>query len=746
MARTVKPNKDGVITSCPKDVKEAVIPAGVTGIYDGAFEGCESLASVVIPKSVTEIGEYAFDGCTALASVVIPESVTEIGESAFSGCKSLAAVEFGGTMAQWDAVKGKKYLFNGNVPATGVKCADGVWQKPVVQVEDGVAVKCLDKSASSVEIPAGVTKIGDWAFSGCKALVSVVIPDSVTEIGGYAFSGCKALASVVIPESVTSIDGFAFCGCESLSSVVIPAGVTKIGDDAFSSCTALASVVIPDSITKIGLEAFKGCTPLKTVTLADNLAKVNADWFESLPEDYEIVCTEGSAAYKAVKRSSKLKAHVRALALETAKTEKIRQIQQVSADAFIGSLLKGKADSSFEILASTKAGTVVLVQIAENNAVFKLGADSSKWTDKAKKAAEILSDSAKSGREIYDALLKNKLPLAEIPAKKAENLTLKAGADKTVRLFCKGEVKAYGRGYVWHGWTWHSIFPVYVRSAELFGVTAIGEWAFRGYVSLASVVIPESVTEIGSEAFKGCKALASVVIPESVTEIGKAAFEGCNITELSHPCLTIKGGVAIKDGVAEYCASQAREIVIPDGVTEIGGYAFKGCKSLASVVIPAGVTKIGGQAFYGCKALAAVEFGGTMAQWEAVEKGDRWHEDVPAKSVKCADGEWQKLVVHVENGVALECLDRNATSVTIPEGVTEIGKQAFWFCESLLSVVIPSSVTEIGKQAFEGCESLSSVEFGGTMAQWKSVKKGIFAWDNDAPAKSVKCADGEARL
>ena len=323
----------------------------------------------------------------------------------------------------------------------------------------------------------------------------------------------------------------------------------------FKGCKSLASVVIGAGVTEIGKEAFKGCTALKTVTLADNLAKVNADWFKDLPEDYEIVCTEGSAAYKAVKRSSKLKAHVKALALETAKTVKIRQIQQVSADAFIGSLLKGKADSSFEILASTKAGTVVLVQIAENNAVFKLGADSSKWTDKAKKAAEILSDSAKSGREIYDALLQTKLPLAEIPAKKAENLTLKAGADKTVRLFCKGKVKAYGHGYVWQGWTWHSIFSRDVRSAELFGVTAIVEWAFRGYESLASVVIPESVTEIGSEAFKGCKALASVVIPESVTEIGKESFKGCNITELSHPCLTIKGGVAIKDGKVQYCAS-----------------------------------------------------------------------------------------------------------------------------------------------------------------------------------------------
>jgi hypothetical protein len=364
--------------------------------------------------------------------------------------------------------------------------------------------------------------------------------------------------------------------------------------------------VIPDSVTEIGVCAFIGCKALKTVTLADNLAKVNADWFESLPEDCEIVCTEGSAAYKAVKRSSKLKAHVKALALETAKTEKIRQIQQVSADAFIGSLLKDKADSSFEILASTKAGTVVLVQIAENNAVFKLGADSSKWTDKAKKAAEILSDSAKSGREIYDALLQTKLPLAEIPAKKAENLTLKAGADKTVRLFCKGEVKAYGGGQ------WHSIFPKDVRSAELFGVTEIGESAFSGCTALASVVIPESVTEIGKNAFSGCSSLASVVIPAGVTEIGRLAFMDCKALA---------------------------SVVIPAGVTEIGDWAFSGCSSLAAVVISESVTRIGRLAFMDCESLAAVEFGGTMAQWEAVEKSRDWHEDVPAKSVKCADGE-----------------------------------------------------------------------------------------------------------
>ncbi|EIC02480.1 leucine-rich repeat domain-containing protein [Treponema saccharophilum] len=219
--------EDGVAVGCrDKSVTSVEIPAGVTKIGNGAFYGCKALASVVIPESVTEIDWYAFYGCKALASVVIPAGVTEIGESAFLECWALTSVEFGGTVAQWEAVKGKDNLFNVYVHATSVKCADGVWQKPVVLVEGGVAVKCLDKSAASVEIPAGVTEI-DGTFDGCTSLASVVIPDSVTRIGGWTFKDCTALASVVIPDSVTKIGWEAFKNCKALASVAFGGTVAQ---------------------------------------------------------------------------------------------------------------------------------------------------------------------------------------------------------------------------------------------------------------------------------------------------------------------------------------------------------------------------------------------------------------------------------------------------------------------------------------------------------------------------------------
>ena len=49
------------------------------------------------------------------------------------------------------------------------------------------------------------------------------------------------------------------------------------------------------------------------------------------------------------------------------------------------------------------------------------------------------------------------------------------------------------------------------------------------------------------------------------------------------------------------------------------------------------------------------------------------------------------------------------TSITIPNSVTTIGKQAFWNCRGLTSVTIPTSVTSIGLGAFASCTGLTSV-------------------------------------
>ena len=60
-------------------------------------------------------------------------------------------------------------------------------------------------------------------------------------------------------------------------------------------------------------------------------------------------------------------------------------------------------------------------------------------------------------------------------------------------------------------------------------------------------------------------------------------------------------------------------------------------------------------------------------------------------------------------------------------------------------MVLPESLKEIDDNAFFECDSLETLEFKGTVAQWKAVKKGA-DWKMLVPAIYVKCADGDAML
>lgn len=64
-------------------------------------------------------------------------------------------------------------------------------------------------------------------------------------------------------------------------------------------------------------------------------------------------------------------------------------------------------------------------------------------------------------------------------------------------------------------------------------------------------------------------------------------------------------------------------------------------------------------------------------------------------------------VTNIGDGAFSSCL--SLTSVTIPNGVTSIGADVFHGCTNLTNVTIPQSVTSIGNGAFSGCSSLTGV-------------------------------------
>ncbi|MBQ7028416.1 MAG: leucine-rich repeat domain-containing protein, partial [Ruminococcus sp.] len=106
-----------------------------------------------------------------------------------------------------------------------------------------------------------ITSIGNRVFYNCNNLPEIVIPDTVTRIGDYAFSGCSALqfGNLVLSSKITYVGAYAFNGCAGLISIEVPGTVKTIGDYAFGDCTGLKSAVLKDGIGSIGEYIFNRC-------------------------------------------------------------------------------------------------------------------------------------------------------------------------------------------------------------------------------------------------------------------------------------------------------------------------------------------------------------------------------------------------------------------------------------------------------------------------------------------------------
>lgn len=152
--------------------------------------------------------------------------------------------------------------------------------KNVTAIKQGALSEC---AAATVEIPASVTKIEDYAFQDCAALLAITLPAGLTELGNQVFSGCTALKSVNIPEAITELGVNLFLDCENLTTVAIASELSVIRAQAFADCSKLAVLEIPDTVTYIGMKAFKG-TALTSVVVPESVTEIHSYAFENCTE------------------------------------------------------------------------------------------------------------------------------------------------------------------------------------------------------------------------------------------------------------------------------------------------------------------------------------------------------------------------------------------------------------------------------------------------------------------------------
>ena len=124
-------------------------------------------------------------------------------------------------------------------------------------------------------VESGVTTVGSRTCYNSAALTEVVLPASVTEIGEFSFSGCKALSTIDL-SSVTNIRANALRDDAALTNVTLSNALTTIGDQTFrDSGAASAAISIPASVTTIGYGAFANTKFTNTIDLP-NVTKVGA--------------------------------------------------------------------------------------------------------------------------------------------------------------------------------------------------------------------------------------------------------------------------------------------------------------------------------------------------------------------------------------------------------------------------------------------------------------------------------------
>ena len=112
-----------------------------------------------------------------------------------------------------------------------------------------------------------ITKVGDYAFMGASILglhsVVVDIPEGITNIGNRSFCCCYYLKYIKFPKSLTSIGNSSFYGCSSLERVdLLHTKAQQLGHGAFYDCTSLREMKVPDSLQNFGVNVFRSCSKL----------------------------------------------------------------------------------------------------------------------------------------------------------------------------------------------------------------------------------------------------------------------------------------------------------------------------------------------------------------------------------------------------------------------------------------------------------------------------------------------------
>ena len=269
-----------------------------------------------------------------------------------------------------------------------------------------------------------------------------------------------------------------------------------------------------------------------------------------------------------------------------------------------------------------------------------------------------------------------------------------------------------------------------------------GKTMYMALLTLTEINVPNGVVSIVGDTLSGSSA-TKIILPDTVSSnLSGTVFNGMNklsTIELSSTSKNLKlvdGNLYSYDGkrFIKYMGT-SKTFTVPEGVETlvcrcitksmttlnlpstlkvIEGWSLASMSGVNLLNIPASVTTMYTYSFHANTKLRVAEGNSTY------------------KSI-------DDVLILNKAGTKVIMANKNATTYNIPNTVTEIGKNAFYYCSKMTSITIPDSVTTIGAGAFEGCSSLTEITIPQSVT---SIGSDAFVYCGKLMAINIKGEEG----
>lgn len=244
------------------------IPDSVTTILNEAFYNNKFTKLVIGPNSgLTTIGNNAFRNNQISNAIALPKSLTTVGNSAFrDNSISKLALNYGLKSIGTCTFEANKITGTINIPVTVEKIDAQAFKSNQIEAvifSKNSALTTLgsyafsqNKISNAIMMPKGLTKISSYVFSN-NTISSLSFEEGsvATVIERNAFSGqAKSIKGTLeIPASVTSIDFWAFTGALDINLLTFGENskLITLGEAVFTN-NIIKKVVLPSSLVTVG--------------------------------------------------------------------------------------------------------------------------------------------------------------------------------------------------------------------------------------------------------------------------------------------------------------------------------------------------------------------------------------------------------------------------------------------------------------------------------------------------------------